>query len=59
MAAAFLSMLDIRCSQVAEISEALWRPELRSAICLTAAAACAGMAGGCLLSGHIDRQNGR
>jgi hypothetical protein len=38
---------------------ALWRPELRGGICLTAAAALAGMAGGRLLSALIDRQIGR
>ena len=38
---------------------ALWRPELRSGICLTTAAALAGMAGGRLLSWLIDRQIGR
>jgi hypothetical protein len=38
---------------------ALWRPELRGGICLTAAAGLAGMAGGRLLSALIDRQIGR
>jgi hypothetical protein len=38
---------------------ALWRPELRGGICLTAAAALSGMAGGRLLSALIDRQIGR
>lgn len=38
---------------------ALLRPELRSGICLTAAAALTGMAGGRLLSALIDRQIGR
>jgi hypothetical protein len=37
---------------------ALSRPELRSGVCLTAAAALAGMAGGRLLSALIDRQIG-
>ncbi len=38
---------------------ALWRPELRSGICLTTAAALTGMAGGRLLSALIDRRIGR
>lgn len=38
---------------------ALWRPELRSGICLTTTAALAGMAGGRVLSWLIDRQIGR
>ena len=38
---------------------ALWRPELRNGICLTAAAALAGMAGGRLLSALIDRKIAR
>jgi len=35
---------------------AIWNPDLRTGICLTVSAALAGMAGGRLLSGLVDRR---
>ena len=35
---------------------AIWNPDLRAGICLTVSAALAGMAGGRLLSGLVDRR---
>lgn len=46
-------------AMAAMFAVAFWRPDLRSGICLTAAAALAGMAGGRVLSALIDRQIGR
>lgn len=46
-------------AMAAMFATALLQPDLRSGICLTAAAALAGMGGGRLLSAGIDRQIGR
>ncbi len=43
-------------AMAAMLAAALWRPELRVGVCLTVAAALAGMAGGRVLSTVIDRR---